>query len=148
MNCFRSFAVGTILIFALTAPAQQAASAPGVANKNEHTELGAQDVPNVGEQLKFLTVKLDLTADQQAKIKPIFQNLHDAQLKAVQDQSLSHEERLAMVRPQRRKAHDQIREILNDDQKKKFDQYLEGPHSEMHGNLTGTTSSPAPPPQN
>ena len=146
MNRFHSLAIGTILIFALTAPAQQAATAPGAADKNEHAKPDTQDgVPTVEEQLKVLTIKLDLTADQQARIRPILQELHDATLKAVQDQSLSHEERLARVRPQRYKAHDQIREILNDDQNKKLDQYMQGPHPEMHGNLTGATSSPQPP---
>jgi Spy/CpxP family protein refolding chaperone len=145
MNRFHSLAIGAMLIFALTAPAQQAASAPGATDKDEHVEIGKQDVPNVDEQLKFLIVKLDLTADQQTKIKPILPELHDVQLKAAQDQSLSHEERLAMVRPQRLKAHDQIREILNDDQKKKFDENLQGPHPEMHGKLTGATSSAQPP---
>jgi hypothetical protein len=33
--------------------------------------------------------------------------------------------------------------LLNDDQKKKLDQYLAGPHAEMHGGLSGAT----PPPQ-
>jgi Spy/CpxP family protein refolding chaperone len=145
MNRFHSLAIGAMLIFALTAPAQQAASAPGATDKDEHVEIGKQDVPNVDEQLKFLIVKLDLTADQQTKIKPILPELHDVQLKAAQDQSLSHEERLAMVRPQRLKAHDQIREILNDDQKKKFDENLQGPQPEMHGKLTGATSSAQPP---
>jgi Spy/CpxP family protein refolding chaperone len=146
MNRFHSLAIGTILIFALTAPAQQAATAPGAADKNEHSQVGTQDgVPAVDEQLKVLTIKLDLTADQQARIKPILQELHDATLKLVQEQSLSREARSARVRPQRYKAHDQIREILNDDQKKELDQYLQGPHPEMHGNLTGATSSPQPP---
>ena len=31
-----------------------------------------------------------------------------------------------------------MRAILNDDQKQKLDQYLQGPHNEMHGDLTGT----------
>jgi Spy/CpxP family protein refolding chaperone len=146
MNRFHSLAIGTILICALTAPAQQASTAPGAAEKNEHTPPDTQDgVPTVEEQLKVLTIKLDLTADQQAMIKPILQELHDATLKVVQDQSLSHEERLARVRPQRYKAHEQIREILNDEQNKKLDQYMQGPHPEMHGNLTGATSSPQPP---
>ena len=146
MNRFHSFAIGAILIFALNAPAQQTATAPGAADKNDHSQPGTQDdVPTVEEQLKVLTIKLDLTADQQAKIKPILQELHDATLKVVQDQSLSHEERLARVRPRRYKAHDQIREILNDDQNKKLDQYMQGPHAEMHGNLSGATSSPQPP---
>jgi Spy/CpxP family protein refolding chaperone len=146
MNRFHSLAIGTILICALTAPAQQASTAPGAAEKNEHTPPDTQDgMPTVEEQLKVLTIKLDLTADQQAMIKPILQELHDATLKVVQDQSLSHEERLARVRPQRYKAHNQIRAILNDEQNKKLDQYMQGPHPEMHGNLTGATSSPQPP---
>ena len=146
MNRFHPLAIETILIFALTAPAQQAATAPGVADKTEHGQLGTQDgMPTAEEQLKVLTIKLDLTADQQARIKPILQELHDATLAVMQDQSLSREERLARVRPQRYKAHDQIRELLNDDQKKKLDQYLQGAHPEMHGNLTGPTSSPQPP---
>jgi Spy/CpxP family protein refolding chaperone len=146
MNRLHSLAIGTILIFALTTPAPQAATAPGVTDKNEHGQLGTHEgVPTVDEQLRVLTVKLDLTTGQQARIKPILQELHDATLKVVQDQSLSREERLARVRPQRYKAHDQIREILNDDQKKKLDQYLQGAHPEMHGNLTGPTSSPQPP---
>jgi hypothetical protein len=44
------------------------------------------------------------------------------------------------VRPLRMNADKKIREILSDDQKKKLDQYLQGPHSEMHGNLSGATS--------
>jgi Spy/CpxP family protein refolding chaperone len=94
-----------------------------------------------------LTKKLDLTGDQQTRITPILQELHDATQKLVQDKSLSREERLAKVRPQRYKADKQIREILSDDQKKKLDQYLQGPHSEMHGNLSGATSLPPPKPQ-
>jgi hypothetical protein len=147
MNRFRSLAIGTMLSCALATPAQQAANAAGATDKNEQGQMGTQgSVPTVDEQLKVLTIKLDLSADQQARIKPILQELHDATLKVVQDQSLSREERLARVRPQRYKANEQIREILNDDQKKKLDQYLQGPHPEMHGNLTGATSSQ--PPQN
>jgi Spy/CpxP family protein refolding chaperone len=136
----RLLAIGTILIVALTAPAQQTTTRPSSTDKEEHGQRSAQDsVPTVETQLKVLTEKLDLTANQQAKVKAILQELHDATLKLVRDKSLSHEERLARVRPQRYKANEQIREFLSDDQKKKLDQYLQGPHSEMHGNLTGPT---------
>jgi Spy/CpxP family protein refolding chaperone len=148
MNRLRYLAIATMLIVALTAPAQQTATGPGGTDKEEHGQRGAQgDVPKVAQQLKVLTEKLDLTGDQQARIKPILQELHDATLKLVQDKSLSREERLAKVRPHRYKADKQIREILNDDQKKKLDQYEQGPHSEMHGNLSGAISSPPQPPQ-
>jgi Spy/CpxP family protein refolding chaperone len=149
MNRIRLLAIGAILIFAMTAAAQQTATGPGGTDKDEHGQRAAQgDVPTVGQQLKVLTEKLDLTGDQQARITPILQELHDATQKLVQDKSLSREERLAKVRPQRYKADKQIREILSDDQKKKLDQYLQGPHSEMHGNLSGATSSPPRAPQN
>jgi hypothetical protein len=146
MNRFRSLAFGTILIFALNVPAEQTATAPGSADKSEQGQPSTQDdVPTADEQLKVLTIKLDLTDDQQARIKPILQGVHDATVKISQDQSLSREERLAKVRPIRYKAHEQIREILNDEQKKKLDQYMQGPHPEMHGNLSGAKSSPQPP---
>ena len=66
-------------------------------------------------------------------------------MKISQDKNLSREERLAKVRPIRYKAHDQIRAILNDEQKKKLEQYMQGPHAEMHGNPSGAKSSPQPP---
>jgi hypothetical protein len=62
---------------------------------------GGHRVPTVEVQLKVLIEKLDLTGDQQARIRPILQELHDATEKIVQDKSLAREERLAEVRPQR-----------------------------------------------
>ena len=143
MNRFHSLMFGTILIFALYVPAQQTSTAAGSSYKREQGQPGTQeDVRTAGEQLKVLTNKLNLTEDQQAKIKPILEDLHDATVKISQEKNLSREERLAKVRPMRYKAHDQIRAILNDEQKKKFEEYMQGPHPEMHGNLSGPASSP------
>jgi len=61
----------------------------------------------------------------------------------MQDQNLSREERLAKVRPQRQMADKKMREVLSDEQKKKLDQYEQGPHQEMHGTLSGTPKPPA-----
>ncbi len=146
MNRFHALAFGAILMLALHMPAQQTATAPGSADKGGQGQPAVQDqVPSSDDQLKILTVKLDLTDDQQAKIRPILQDLYDATVKISQDQSLSREDRLARVRPLRYKVHDQIREILNDEQKKKLEQYMQGPHADMHGNLSGATSSPKQP---
>jgi len=140
MNRYRSLLIGTMLSFAVAAHAQQtttSANAPakGVSGRDD------SGLPTVETQLKVLTEKLDLSGAQQNKIRPIVQALHDATEKLAQDKSLSHEERLAKVRPQRHKADEQIREILTDDQKKKLDSYEHGPHPEMHGNLTGATTA-------
>jgi hypothetical protein len=145
MTRFHLLAFGTILIFALNVPAQQAATAPASADKSGQGQPSMQDdVPSADDQLKVLTIKLDLTGDQQAKIKQILQGVHDATVKISQDESLSREERLARVRPFRYNARDQIRELLDDEQKKKLDVYMQGPHPEMHGNLSGATTSPRP----
>ena len=42
----------------------------------------------------------------------------------------------------REKADKKIREILNDDQKKKLDQLEQQAHPELHGNLNGATPPP------
>jgi Spy/CpxP family protein refolding chaperone len=135
MNRIRLLAFGSMLLIAPAMLAQQTAQTGGPAKG------AAQGVvlPDVGDQLKVLTQKLDLSVDQQSKVKTILQELHDAYLKLMQDENISQDELLGKVRPLRMNADKKIREILSDDQKKKLDQYLQGPHSEMHGNLSGAT---------
>ena len=135
MNRIRLLAICSMLLIAPAMLAQQTAPT------GEPGKGAAQGVvlPDVGDQLKVLTQKLDLSVDQQPKVKTILQELHDASLKLMQGESTSHEELLSKVRPLRMNADKKIREILSDDQRKKLDQYLQGPHSEMHGNLSGAT---------
>jgi hypothetical protein len=104
-------------------------------------------LPPAKEQLKILTDKLGLTADQQSKAEPIIRDLHDATLKLMGDRRLTQEERLNRVRPLRLNADKKLREILSDDQKKKLDAYEHGPHDEMHGELTGHPSAEQAPKQ-
>lgn len=136
MNRIRLFAIGAVLMFALTTVAQQ--PGPGANEKQgQNSVQGA--VPTPEEQLKVLTPRLDLTSDQVDKMKPILQQLHDGTQKIMDDKSLTREEQLARVRPLRYGARDQMLQILNDEQKK-LDEYLQGPHPEMHGNLSGSTA--------
>lgn len=134
MNRIRLLAVGTMLMFALTTIAQQTTARPGGSAKGVSGDARGGGVPTVETHLKLLTEKLDLTNEQQAKIKPILQELHDATQKLMQDESMSREERMDKVRASREKADKKIREILNDDQKKKLDQLEQEPHSGLHGN--------------
>jgi len=144
MNRIRLLAIGSMLLIAPGMLAQQTTPT------GEPAKGAAQGVvlPDVGDQLKVLTQKLDLSVDQQPKVKTILQELHDASLKLMQGENTSHEELLSKVRPLRMNADKKIREILSDDQKKKLDQYLQGPHSEVHGNLSGAappaTGKPKP----
>ena len=134
MNRFRLLALGTMLLFALTTVAQQAASSSTKATSGgDHA-----GVPTAEVQLKFLATNLDLTADQQEKIKPILREVHDATVKLVQDKSMSGDDSLAKVRELRYAADKKIRIVLTEDQKKKLDQVEQEPHPELHGDVSGS----------
>jgi Spy/CpxP family protein refolding chaperone len=135
MRRIHLIATGIAIMFALTAAAQQAAKTSDGSGKG--------DVPTVEEQLKALREKLDLTRDQRAKIKPVLQQLHEATMRIVADKSLSQDERLAKVRPWRYEADSKIRAVLDDDQKRKLDDYERGPHPEVHGSLSGSVPAQA-----
>jgi hypothetical protein len=127
MKRMKLLATGMLLIFALSGAGQQAGN--GGAGKS------AAGVPTAAEQLKVLTAKLDLTAHQQGRMRPILRRLHDASVKVEEDQSLTLAEKLEKIKPARLKARDDIRAMLNEEQKKKLDQYLQGQAPEMHGDL-------------
>ena len=135
MNRFRLLAIATMLLFALATTAQQATTSASTKAPSAGEHAG---VPTAEGQLTFLTAKLDLTGDQQEKIKLILQELHDATAKLVQDQNISREELLSKVRDSRYAADNKIRTILNDDQKKKLDQVEQEPHPELHGDVKGS----------
>ena len=135
MTRLRLIAIGSMFLIARAMLAQQTTQTGGPA-KGAAQGVG---LPDAGDQLKVLTQKLDLSVDQQPKVKAILQELHDASLRLMQDESMSQEELLSKVRPLRMSANTKIREVLTSDQKKKLDLYFQGPHSEMHGNLHGAT---------
>jgi hypothetical protein len=128
-------AIMSISIVANAVLAQQPAAKP---------ETGEQDsLPTVEEQFKVLNEKLGLTAKQQTKVKPILQQLHNVTENVMRDRTLSRDERLARVRPQRQMADKKMRAVLNDEQRKKLDEYEQGPHREVHGTLSSTPKPPA-----
>jgi hypothetical protein len=142
MNRFRLIAIGTMILFALSIVAQQAATqvdrpADGAA-KNEHSQGGVNSgVPSVEDHLKMLSEKLALTADQQTKARPILQEMHDTAQKVMQNQKISDQERTSKLRACHLRADKKMREILNDDQKKKLDQLEQDAHMDLHGNVNG-----------
>jgi Spy/CpxP family protein refolding chaperone len=142
MNRIRLLAMGMMVMFALTVVAQQAATqadrpVDGAA-KNEHSQdVENSGVPTVEGHLKMLTEKLDLTGDQQAKVGPILQEMHDGMQKLMQNKNMSGEERPRKLRACHLKADKKMREILSDDQKKKLDQLEQDAHMDLHGNVNG-----------
>lgn len=136
MNRFGLGVVGIALLLAQQGYAREAMIA------QEQGQQSAQDaVPGVEQQLPVLTKRLGLSEEQQAKIRPILQELHDATVKIVEDKSLTQEERMERVRPLRYTTRDAINAVLDAEQQKKFEEYLKEPHPEMHGKLNGSSQN-------
>ena len=73
------------------------------------------------QQLARLTSALDLTTDQQAKIKPLLVERQQKMQALMQDQSVPQEDRRAQMRTISEGTNNSIKALLNDDQKQKFD---------------------------
>jgi Spy/CpxP family protein refolding chaperone len=132
MNRLRLLAVATVLVFALGAVAQQTTT----------PDAHAVAVAPVEQHLKVLSEKLALTTDQQDKVRPILQEMHDGSQKLEDDQSLTADQRHEGMVPVFMKADKALREILTDDQKKKLDEMEAQMHGGPHGNSHGATAAP------
>ena len=141
MNRICMLAVSSVFLLALSAVAQQTATSPDT-HKAASAAPAPPEVPEVEQHLKMLSEKLDLTADQQAKARPILQQMHDGSQKLHDDPTLTPEQRQAAMHPLFMKADQQMREFLTDDQKKKLD----GMEAQMHREQPA--GSPSTSPQN
>ena len=98
----------------------------GHEGKEEHQQGKARKAGmDMDELMKDLTAKLNLTADQQTKIRAILTEGH-AQAQAISnDVSLSKEEKHSKMQANHDAMHAKVREQLTDDQKPKFDQFVQ-----------------------
>ena len=99
------------------------------------------------QRLQMLTKRLNLTADQQEKIKPMLES-ESQQMQALhQDSSLSREDRMSKMTQIRQSTNDQIKSSLNPDQQQKFEQMMS---RQAHHHGPGGAPPPGqstPPPQ-
>jgi periplasmic protein CpxP/Spy len=123
MNSKRKYLRILTLLLAAPLVATGAPAAPyqGGGYGGGHGGGGRRGPLSPDDQLKRMTKDFDLTADQQAKIKPI---LVDAQKKMEDARNDSSDDRQAMRQKMiqiRQDTNDQVRVLLDDRQKEKFD---------------------------
>ena len=110
------FAVGAMLMFALSAMAQDQKPTEG------RGMGGGRPQMTPDEQLTRLSADVNLTDDQKAKIKPIFED-QAAKTKALrEDTSTSMEEKRPRMQDIRKAASDKVRALLTPDQQTKYDE--------------------------
>ena len=97
-----------------------------------------------GRQLEMLTQKLNLTADQQTKVKAIDEDTGKQMMAVRNDASLSQDDKRAKMMDIRKGSQDKIRGILTDDQKTKYDAMQAEMKERMKERQQGG-AAPAPP---
>ncbi len=101
------------------------ATTTGTASGPEGHPLAGHHRGGGNPLLERLTTELSLTADQQAKVKPILEASH-AQMQTIrQDVSLTKEDKMAKMKDARESMHSQINALLDPDQQTKYAAMLE-----------------------
>jgi periplasmic protein CpxP/Spy len=94
-----------------------------------HGRGGMMKDPN--SQLKHLSKRLNLSDDQQTKIKPILEDQQKQMQQLWSDNSLSRQDRFSKMWDIRENSDAQIKNVLNEDQQKNFDKMREEQRSRM-----------------
>ena len=126
--------LASLLLASLSALAQ-------VPGGQQGGQWGQGQPPTVDQRIQRMTQALELTGDQQEKIKPILES-ESTQMQALRDDtSLSQPDRMAKMKDIREQTASQINPILNPDQQKKYAEMM----SRMGRGRGGPAPSGAPP---
>ena len=127
-----------LAMLSLPALAQGSSATPAGEGQGQH-----HGMPSVDERVQHMTKALNLSDDQQTKVKSILQDEHNQMVSLKQDTSLSQEDQHAKFQQIRQASAQKIRDVLNDEQKAKFDQMQaeHKGHMGKHGGQGDTGSS-------
>ena len=89
------------------------------------------------KRAQMLSQRLDLTNDQQSKVKEIFTAQQKKMQSLMQDESGSREDKRAKFEQLRSETDSQIRAVLTGDQQQKFDTMLKDREQHMRGGREG-----------
>ena len=118
-----------LLVFALAALcsatmyAQQPDQASGQGSEHHDGRMGQRgQMMNSQAMLDHMTKELNLSSDQQAKIKTILDDQQKQAETLRSDTSLSQQDRMTKMRDIHKSTVDQVKAVLNSDQQAKFDE--------------------------
>lgn len=136
MKLMRFITLLAACLFALAAGAQQNPPAQESGDHKHGAHMGP-GMSNVDDHVKELTTKLNLTSDQQTKVKTILDEHHQQMKATMNDQSLSKEDKHAKMKGMHDSVHAKVREVLTDDQKPKFDAMVKDMEDHTHSQHSG-----------
>jgi len=106
--------------------------------------MGRRPMESVDDQIKHLSKKLNLSDDQQAKLKPIFEEQHKQMEQIHNDSSLSREDRFSKMQALRQSSDTQIKSVLTEEQQKSFDKMRAEQQDRMKQWHRGGENAPPP----
>jgi Spy/CpxP family protein refolding chaperone len=129
-NKFFSLALSAIfgLSLALAAPQSQDQSAGPHRADPQH-------------RVQMLAKRLNLTADQQKQLQPIFSDREQQIQTILHDSSLSKEDRIAKIRTVREDSDAKIKGVLTDEQKQTYDQLQQQLRNRANGHRGSRNSA-------
>jgi len=140
-----------VALFSVAMYAQQPDQNAGQGGEHRGERMGRGPMSPQAE-LDRLTKDLNLTKDQQDKIKPILED-QQKQMQALRDDtSTDQQDRMSKMRDIRKSHIDQVRGVLTSDQQTKFDE-MQKKMMERRGGMGGGgdrphgDQAPPPPPQ-
>jgi Spy/CpxP family protein refolding chaperone len=148
-ECFKmkKLFCATALMFALASGTQLVAQQAGP--EGGHRDGGGM-MMSTDQRLQRMTRQLDLTTDQQAKIRPLLEDESTKMQALHQNSSLSPQDMHTQMQQIRQNTNSQVMSILTDTQQQKWQQMMQERHGAPRGN--GQMSPPPqgtkpPPPQ-
>jgi hypothetical protein len=89
--------------------------------------------PGIDQQVSALSAALNLTSDQQAKVKTILEDQHQQAVIVVNDSSLAQDAKVQKMHDLRKSTVDKVRGTLtSDEQKNKFDAMVQAQNDRIH----------------
>lgn len=142
MKQIKSILLIAVCLLAVAAFAQQSNPPAQPPTGGDQPQGQRRGPMSVDDQLKSLTDRLTLTADQQAKIKPILEDRSTQMQALMKDDSLSQDDRRAKARSIQEATTGKIRDVLTDDQKKKYDDMQQEMRDRQRQRQQGGDSNP------
>jgi periplasmic protein CpxP/Spy len=125
-----------LAMLSLPALAQTSPSAPSAEGQGKH-----HGMPSIDERVAHMTKALNLSEDQQTKVKSILTDQRDQMMSLKQDTSTAPTDRRAKFQEIHESTQQKIRDVLTDDQKTKFDQMQERHKEHMMNKGAGQGST-------
>lgn len=112
-----------------TTPAQGAPATPSAQSAPQSSQ---GRMSNVDEQVKVLSDQLNLSQDQQSKLKQILTDQHEQAMALIQDNSMDREAKMDKIHSLRSNTIAKVRDMLTAEQKPKFDAMVQQQDERIH----------------